>query len=433
MEAISLQELCDRIGGLINPCRELRDLWVTAELSDVRHRAGGHCYLELIGKDQAGRVVQKLRATIWASTFYGIEKKFFQATQTTLADGMKVMLQVSVGYHPAYGLAANVTDINPAYTLGDLLMRRQEILTRLAKEGVLNLNKELSWPEPALRIAIISARDAAGYGDFVSQLYGCRESFRFKTSLFIATMQGEKAPDSIINALDRIAEDLESWDCVVIIRGGGATTDFAAFENYELAANIAQFPLPIIIGIGHERDVTLLDYVAHMRVKTPTAAAEWLIETAQQTLKKLKDTAQTIKNLATEIIASNSEMLATAQARLPFLPELAIKNSQERINLISSRLVETLGNKITPQMHDLEMKKHLLNQYALNVMERNSERLAATEQLLGVLSPEATLKRGYSITWLEGKALRSVQDLKEGMVVETEVAEGRFKSKICKK
>lgn len=245
---------------------------MTAETSDVRRAA--HCYLELIQKHPTtGEPVARVRATIWRSAFARIESDFMAATGSRLASGMKVRVLVSVNYHPAYGLSLNITDIDPVYTMGDLVRLRMEILSRLQKEGVLELNRSLDWPDVPLRIAVISAQGAAGYGDFVHQLYTNPRCLRFTTRLFPALMQGREAPASIIAALEDIAAEEENWDGVVIIRGGGATSDLASFENYDLAANIAQFPLPVIIGIGHERDVTVLDYVANMRVKTPTAAA----------------------------------------------------------------------------------------------------------------------------------------------------------------
>ena len=275
-EHITLEELTSRIGGLINTSSSLRNVWVTAETSDLRR--SGHCYLELIQKHPAtGEPVARARATIWRSVFARIESDFFVATGQRLDSGMKVMVQVTANYHPAYGLSLNITDIDPTYTMGDLMRIRMEILARLKREGVLELNRTVEWCDVPLRIAVISAPGAAGYGDFIHQLYSNDFRLRFTTCLFPAVMQGVQAPPSIIAALERIAAEEEEWDCVVIIRGGGATSDLASFENYDLAANVAQFPLPIIIGIGHERDVTVLDYVANMRVKTPTAAAEWLI------------------------------------------------------------------------------------------------------------------------------------------------------------
>ena len=258
-EHITLEELTGRISGLINSTPALRNVWVTAETSDLRR--SGHCYLELIQKHPVtGEPVARARATIWRSVFARIDADFFVATGQRLDSGMKVMVQVTANYHPSYGLSLNITDIDPAYTMGDLMRIRMEILARLKQEGVIDLNRTIEWCDVPLRIAVISAGGAAGYGDFIHQIYNNEYRLRFSTKLFPAVMQGTQAPASIISALEDIAAEEENWDCVVIIRGGGATSDLASFENYDLAANVAQFPLPIIIGIGHERDVTVLDY-----------------------------------------------------------------------------------------------------------------------------------------------------------------------------
>ncbi|MDE6326694.1 MAG: exodeoxyribonuclease VII large subunit, partial [Duncaniella sp.] len=251
--AMTLAEFNGRITALFAAAPHLRNVWVTAELSDVRHNPSGHCYLELIQKDPAtGSTVARMRATIWSSTFARLSGEFFAVTGQRFADGIKVMVCLTASYHPNYGLSGNITDINPDYTMGDLLRLRREILRRLQAEGVLELNRQLEWPDVPLRIAVISAQGAAGYGDFIHQLYTSPARLRFTTRLFPASMQGDNTAPSIIAALEAIACDSEPWDGVVIIRGGGATSDLVAFDNYDLAANIAQFPLPVIIGIGHE-------------------------------------------------------------------------------------------------------------------------------------------------------------------------------------
>ncbi|MDE5786107.1 MAG: exodeoxyribonuclease VII large subunit, partial [Duncaniella sp.] len=255
--SLTLEQFNNLIAEVVTSAPSLRSAWVTAETSDLRRN--GHCYLELIQKNPlTGDTIARARATIWRTTFQRIDADFFLATGTRLDSGMKVMVKVTANYHPAYGLSLNITDIDPAYTMGDLMRLRREILARLTADGVINLNRELEWKIPSLRVAVISAEGAAGYGDFMRHLADNPRRLSFTTALFGAVMQGTQAPASIIAALDEIASEEERWDCVVIIRGGGATSDLASFENYELAANIAQFPLPVIVGIGHERDVTVL-------------------------------------------------------------------------------------------------------------------------------------------------------------------------------
>ena len=251
-------------------------LWVQAELSDVRANASGHCYLEFVQKDASGNsLVAKARGIIWAGTFARLKPYFERETGQAFVSGIKVLVKVTVGFHELYGYSLTVTDIDPTYTLGDMARRRREILERLKQEGVLTLNKELELPELAQRIAVISSPTAAGYGDFCKQLRDNAFGFVFYPCLFPAVMQGDKVEASVISALNRIYEKFDRWDAVVIIRGGGATSDLSGFDTYDLAVNCAQFPLPVITGIGHERDDTVIDMVAHTRVKTPTAAAEF--------------------------------------------------------------------------------------------------------------------------------------------------------------
>ena len=288
-EVITLQQLNRRIIDAINGTAGLQGVWVVAETSDLRV-TGGHCYFEMIQKHpDTGAQLARGRAVIWASQYQRLNGAFSAATGSPLQTGIKIMAKVNVSYHAVYGLSMVVTDINPEYTMGDLLRRRNEMISRLKREGIIDMNRELGWPEPLQRIAVISARGAAGYGDFINQLYHNTSRLRFETRLFPAVMQGDNTAPTVISALEAIASAADSYDCVVIIRGGGGSSDLASFDNYELAANIAQFPLPVIVGIGHERDVTLLDYVAALRVKTPTAAAEWLISRGEASLQRVRD------------------------------------------------------------------------------------------------------------------------------------------------
>jgi len=428
-DTLTLEEFTARLSSLISSDASLRNVWVTAETSDVRRAA--HCYLELIQKHPTtGEPVARVRATIWRSAFARIESDFMAATGSRLASGMKVRVLVSVNYHPAYGLSLNITDIDPVYTMGDLVRLRMEILSRLQKEGVLELNRSLDWPDVPLRIAVISAQGAAGYGDFVHQLYTNPRCLRFTTRLFPALMQGREAPASIIAALEDIAAEEENWDGVVIIRGGGATSDLASFENYDLAANIAQFPLPVIIGIGHERDVTVLDYVANMRVKTPTAAAEWLVNRGSCALDRLDSLASEIHHTASAIIAGSREQLAYISARLPYLPQVAIDNWRKRLDRSMLKLAETARGRLRPEQSRLDMLAERLTVSGAAIIERRRHRLDSIAELIEVLSPVATLRRGYSITRVDGRAVVSVEGLRPGTVIETTLADGVVSSNI---
>ena len=285
-QPITLRQLATLVAKqLQNPL--LQNRWVTADLSDVGVK-GGHCYLELIEKDDAGATVARIRGMIWANNYSRISANFQAVTGGKIQSGIKVMLCVSVNYHAQYGMSVVINDINPEFTLGDMERRRREILARLKAEGVDNMNKSLAISTPVpQRIAVISSDSAAGYGDFMNQLNNNPRGYKFYTCLFRATMQGRDTSPTIIAALMRIAEHIDLFDCVVIIRGGGATGDLNSFDDYDLANNVAQFPLPIITGIGHERDNTVLDYISWFRVKTPTAAAEWLIAQADKMMNSV--------------------------------------------------------------------------------------------------------------------------------------------------
>lgn len=291
---LSLYELNALVKRSIHAC--LPDTyWVQAELSDVRSNYSGHCYLEFVQKEPRGNnLIAKARGTIWSNVYRLLKPYFEEETGQAFVAGIKVMVKVTVEFHELYGYSLTVQDIDPTYTLGDMARRRREILKQLEEEGVLTLNKELEIPLLAQRIAVISSATAAGYGDFCNQLEQNSYGFVFYPHLFPAIMQGERVEQSVITALDAIHACRDDWDVVVIIRGGGATSDLSGFDTYELAANCAQFPIPIITGIGHERDDTVLDFVSHTRVKTPTAAAEYLINHLHDTAKVLEDYASAV-------------------------------------------------------------------------------------------------------------------------------------------
>lgn len=405
VQAISLLELNRRVGALLSSAPGINNVWVTGETSDLRC-SGPHCYLELIEKNpDTGAPVARARATIWGSRYTYLNNLFRSATGSPLASGIKVMVQASVSYHPVYGLSLNITDVNPEYTLGDLLRRRREMIARLTAEGIIDMNRQLPWPSVASRIAVISAAGAAGYGDFINQLYTNRHCLRFTTRLFPATLQGENTAPSIIAALQDVIDSGEDFDCVVIIRGGGATGDLASFDNYELAANIAMFPLPVIIGIGHERDITLLDYVANMRVKTPTAAAEWLISRGAEALERVYGLGNMILDAATARLGAAHRRLANIAGQLPALTQGII-----------ARNAMMVGERAERQMmQDITMQ-----------LKRRADRLTALRQLLDTISPEATLRRGFSITRIDGRAVTSAEEVHAGSVLTTSLASGEI-------
>lgn len=429
MDALTLLDLNKRLASLIvTPATQ--NVWVTAELSDVAVR-GGHCYMELLQKDpDKGTTIARARAIIWANIYPRIDALFHAATGQRFATGIKVMVQASATMHPVYGISLVITAVNPEYTMGDLMRRRREILARLQKEGILEMNRSLDWPLPVQRIAVISARGAAGYGDFINQLYGNRAHLKFDVRLFPAVMQGERAPMTIIAALEQIVADADSWDCVVIIRGGGATSDLVAFEDYDLAANIAQFPLPVIIGIGHERDITVLDYVANMRVKTPTAAAEWLISRGQSLLDALRRIGVDMHHAANERIAGFRSQLSYLEGLLPASVTGVVQRHESALQRDMLALASTGARRIAPELTHLDHLADALSTASDIAVERKMSRLDALSNLLDALSPQATLRRGYSITRVNGRAVTSVSQVAPGSVVETTLSDGIIKSTI---
>ncbi len=423
MEPISLLQLNKRMASLIT-VPETQDVWVTAELSDVAVR-GGHCYMELLQKDaERGTTLARARGIIWASHYPRIDAEFYVATGQRFATGIKVMVRASATMHPVYGISLVITAVNPEYTMGDLLRRRQEMLLQLKKEGILEMNRQLEWPDVVMRVAVISAPGAAGYGDFINQLYSNPNRLRFVSRLFPAVMQGERAPSSIISSLESIAADADNWDCVVLIRGGGATSDLVAFEDYELAANIAQFPLPVIIGIGHERDITILDYVANMRVKTPTAAAEWLISRGVSALERLRRAGADMLQAVSDKLSGCLSQLSYYEGLIPVAPISACERASASLQKHLLALASVGSRRLSPEMVRLDHRRDVMAQAICNKIERQMARLDSMSELIGALSPQATLRRGYSITRVEGKAVTSVSQLPSGTVVETTLADG---------
>lgn len=423
---MTLLELSRTVAALVQR-PETQNVWVTAELMDVAVR-GGHCYMELLQKDERGVQVAKARGVIWASNFPHIDARFYSATGQRFATGLKVMLRVSASMHPVYGFSLVVSDVNPEYTMGDLLRRRREILLRLKEEGILELNRMLPFPDVPQRIAVISAKGAAGYGDFINQLYGNPSRLRFRTRLYPAVMQGVAAPSSIIAALERVMADMDMWDCVVIVRGGGATSDLQAFEDYDLAANVANFPLPVVIGIGHERDVTVLDWVANKRLKTPTAVAEWLVQLGENALGAVVNLGNRILQTANARITGYKEQLAQAEGLLPVASRGAIERRNARLRNAAAVLSGASAGIIRPQLTRLEMTGRSIAGAASQCLAARAQRLDSISDLLQVLSPAATLRRGYSITRVNGHAVSSVEAVPKGAVIETTLADGTVTS-----
>lgn len=407
-QTISLYELNNLVKQALR--RHLPDTyWIEAELSDVRSNYSGHCYLEFVQKDASGNtLIAKARGTIWSNVYKMLKPYFEEETGQAFASGIKVRVCVSVEFHELYGHSLTVVDIDPTYTVGDMIRKRREILRRLEEEGVLDLNKELDFPMLPQRIAVISSATAAGYGDFCNQLERNPYGLVFYPKLFPAIMQGERVEESIIAALDRIYAEMEHWDAVVIIRGGGATSDLSGFDSYDLAANCAQFPLPIITGIGHERDDTVIDSVVHTRVKTPTAAAEFLISCMYESALMLEDYTNRIIGGVEVRMEREKHRLERLTERIPMTTKMYLQRGNFKIETIWQRLETALQHKMIKETHRLSLLEHRV--------------MAA--------SPEHLLKKGYSITMLNGKAVTDASTLKKGDRIVTMLHRGKIESEI---
>ncbi len=382
------------------------EYWVEAELSECRE-SRGHCYMELIQKDeQTATPIAKASAKCWANKWLTIRPYFERTTGQQLHAGMKVLLQVYPQFHEAYGFSWIVTDIDPTYTLGDMARKRQEIIQKLKAEGVFDLQKELQLPVFCQHIAVISSQTAAGYGDFCKQLADNPYGFKFKTQLFPAIMQGKGVEQSIISALEQIYD--MPFDCVVIIRGGGATSDMSGFDTLTLAENVANFPIPIITGIGHERDESVLDMVSHTRVKTPTAAAALLIDHLKGVLETIEGAQSVISHYAQQKLSAINYQLSTISEAIPRLFSIVKARQEAKIDALYTRLPMLIERRLTSESHRLQL----------------------IDEKLKALDPTLLLARGYSITLHNGKAVKDASQLPPGTEIETRLAKGTVHSTV---
>lgn len=422
-QGMTLSEFNARIENAVNRDTGLQNQWVVAEAVDMR-LSKGHCYLELIEKDDSGQTIAKINAAIWGNNYSKLYYKFLNATGQPLANGMKLMVKVTASFHRQHGLKVAINDINPEFTMGDMARQRKEIIDRLTAEGILNMNKQLPWPEVPQRIAIISAAGAAGYGDFMNQLHTNPYGLQFYTCLFGATMQGVQTVPTVLAALDRINRHIDLFDCVVIIRGGGATSELNSFDNYELAANIAQFPIPVIVGIGHERDVTVLDYVASMRVKTPTAAAEWIIQRGTAELARLGELQDAVVNAVRDTVSQAREQLAYYSNMIPASARNILETNRVRLDGLARAIPVATGHLIDMQLTRLERSVERLGDAVSRIMQREQQRLQGLGDKATLLSPANTLRRGYSLVLKGGKCVTAADQLAPGDTVTMQFATG---------
>ena len=381
MKQYSLSELCDCIDDALTT--ELNSTyWVRAEIASLSVR--GHCYMEVVEKANNHSIAAKMRATCWQHTYNLLAPYFEAETGQALSVGMQVLLEVEVSFHAVYGMSLNIVGIDPRFTIGDLAKQRQATIQQLKNDGVMDMQRYLPLPSLLKRIAVISSNDAAGYGDFCHQLKNNNNGLHFYVQLFPALMQGEQSPASIIQSLQQIADDMNSWDLVVIVRGGGATTDLRNFDNYELASHCAQFPLPIIAGIGHTRDISIVDMVVHTSVKTPTAAAEWIVGRMVVQAERINELNERLKNAVKQSIFGQQQRLGNLLQSLRFITQQRLYKQRTQLDLWQK----------TIQIH----------------------------------SPERIYRMGYSLTTMNGKVVKSIHDVKKGQYIQTHTADGTIES-----
>lgn len=420
-------------------CEMPNEYWVEAELSECRE-SRGHCYMELIQKDEQNATpVAKASAKCWASKWMIVRPYFERNTGQHLHAGMKVLLKVYPQFHEAYGFSWIVTDIDPTYTLGDMARKRQEIIRQLKDQGIFDLQKDLHLPLFCQRIAVISSQTAAGYGDFCNQLSDNPYGFKFQTRLFPAIMQGEGVEQSIIAALERIFSEYSDFsdhsentvppfDCVVIIRGGGATSDMSGFDTLALAENVANFPLPIITGIGHDRDESILDMVSHTRVKTPTAAATLLIDHLKIVHDAINNAQESITLFTRQKLSALNSQLSTLQEMLPKLFTIVKTRQEACIESLYMRILSCVRETVISSLGKINAFETRLPILTDRRLMTEKHRLQLIEEKAKNLDPTLLLQRGYSITTKNGKVVRCVEELQIGDDLETHLANGTVHS-----
>ena len=427
MESIRLSELMQRVADVL--AWNMSDAyWVRTEISELNVR-NGHCYMELVEKDDnRGLFAAKVRANCWAQTYALLREYFEKETGQTLHSGLQVLLEVEVKYHPVFGLSLQINDIDPSYTLGDLARQRRLTIERLKAEGVIDMNKSLDLPLVPRRVAVISSDTAAGYGDFCHQLEHNPNRYAVNHCLFKAIMQGDRAAESIIAALERIYEQVDMFDMVAIIRGGGATTDLTCFDDFDLSMHCAQFPLPIITGIGHQRDISVLDVVAHVSAKTPTAVAEWILERYAEQDGRLQVLEQRIRHIHQAHFMHLRQYLDKCQYLLQNAFAQRISKEMHQLTMAGKSIDMRFMQLQTKERNRLAMLAKSIEMQFAKRMTKEHSMLALAEKTLEIQSPERILRKGYTLTLLDGKPLRSASGAKSGDKITTEFIDGQVQS-----
>lgn len=429
------------------------NVWIIAEIGEIKFNRNGHAYLELIEKDETSdKIIAKANANIWSYTLRMLKPYFETSTGQELQSGLKILVAVSIEFHELYGYSLNIRDIDPTYTLGDIERRRLEIIKQLEDDGIIEMNKELELPTACQKVAIISSATAAGYEDFSKQLKNNSYGFVFHTKLFPAVMQGENTESSIINALEHIYTYEDFFDAVVIIRGGGSRSDLLCFDNYNLAFNITQFPLPIISGIGHEKDISIVDMVAHTSLKTPTAVAEFLIANLSEFENHIDNSLSEIIELAKDRIGEENDKITFLSNHLVPLLQNRINKENKKLDLTGQKINYISKSHLTEKRNILSKKegelitkcksqlkgcnkdiKQLidkLNYRINNLINTQEKKLEYFQKTAMHLDPESVLKKGYSITKHNGEIIRTANNLRKGDEIETILYKGVIKSKL---
>lgn len=404
--------------------------WIVAEILELHVNRSGHCYLEMIeksGKDDS--ILARARATIWSSRYSMLRPFFESSTGTVLKSGIKILFRTSVEFHPVYGYSLNITDIDPGYTIGDLARKKQEVIRKLREQGVMEMNRELPFPTVPQCIAVISSQTAAGFGDFMETIENNQHGFRFETRLFPAVMQGDEAVPSMIAALEAVFEQVTEFDCVVLIRGGGSRADLECYNEYELAYFITQFPLPVLTGIGHERDETVADLVAYRGLKTPTAVAEFLVDRLLAFEFHLASLHERMTKVVKRIVQYQMALLERYAADVQHLSRAYMVKKRGHLEQSLRMLRRETGSYIAGRRDQLDQSLRMLRRETGNYLSRKKERLSGLEKQVELVNPENILRRGYSITLRNGRALKSVRKVTPGERIETWLSDGKIISK----
>lgn len=430
--------------------------WVIAEISEVKENYNGHCYLELIEKQPGEKDIRaRVRGIIWSKKYRFLKSYFENITGETLREGLKVLLKVRIEYHELYGLSLSICDIDPAFTIGDMAMKRQVIIQRLAEDGVFTMNKDLEFPFIPRKIAIISSPNAAGYSDFMKHLNNNSFGYIYYTKLYESPMQGPDTETGILTALDRIAAHQDLFDIVVIIRGGGSQTDLSWFDNYNIAYYVTQFPLPVITGIGHDKDMSVTDMVASIALKTPTAAADFIVDRTATAENKLLEMWSVIRDLSRVILEKNRVRLETSAIRLLPLSRIMISQVKDKLSEKSiqitnlgkeftrkneiraasqfSRLISATRTYTMMKSGQLEKAGINLKERSTILIERYNHRIDTFDKTLSILNPENVLKRGFTITTKNGVILKRSDILQRDDLIETKFVDGVIKSIVTEK